>query len=416
MTTNYPSALDDGTTLPSSYNDSTPTVDEHEEKHDNLSDALIAIETELGVLPKGGFSSVAARLAGMITKTPSSSQTVQPAGDYIALALRAHATQTVKLLEIRTSADAVVGSIDKDGNLDAASYQQGGAALASTHMSDTSVILKNPSPSITTPTISSPAMTGTTAAPTPSTADNSTKIATTAYVIAQALAKLASPALTGTPVAPTASVDTNTTQIATTAFVKAQIAATPTPPPPTGLVLAYGGSSAPSGWLMCDGSAVSQSTYAALYAVIGVTYGDPGGGNFNLPDLKGRFAVGKGTHVDVDTLADNEGVAEASRRPKHSHVHTIDLSSNSNHTHGGITSGGGGDHTHGTTVVTGSQGTAPGSGLATSGSSTGSGGGSTHSLLTPSGGSHTHSLSGTMGLAGITDSGGYITTNYIIKT
>ena len=59
-----------------------------------------------------------------------------------------------------------------------------------------------------------------TEAPTPPTTDNSTQIATTAYVKAQNYATLASPALTGTPTAPTASVSTNNTQIATTAFVK----------------------------------------------------------------------------------------------------------------------------------------------------------------------------------------------------
>lgn len=58
---------------------------------------------------------------------------------------------------------------------------------------------------------------------TPATADNSTAIATTAFVKAQNYAPLASPTLTGTPAAPTAAVSTNTTQIATTAFTLAQI-------------------------------------------------------------------------------------------------------------------------------------------------------------------------------------------------
>jgi hypothetical protein len=61
-------------------------------------------------------------------------------------------------------------------------------------------------------------------ATTPATADNSTNIATTAFVKAQAYAPLASPTLTGTPAAPTAATSTNTTQIATTAFTVAQIA------------------------------------------------------------------------------------------------------------------------------------------------------------------------------------------------
>jgi hypothetical protein len=65
--------------------------------------------------------------------------------------------------------------------------------------------------------IASPAFTGTPTAPTPTAGDNSTKVATTAFVASYA--PLASPALTGVPTAPTATVGTNTTQIATTAFV-----------------------------------------------------------------------------------------------------------------------------------------------------------------------------------------------------
>jgi microcystin-dependent protein len=59
-----------------------------------------------------------------------------------------------------------------------------------------------------------------------------------------------------------------------------------------GFIQEYAGSTAPSGWLMCDGSAVSKTTYATLFAVIGITFGDPGGGNFNLPNRKGKVAVG----------------------------------------------------------------------------------------------------------------------------
>ena len=64
----------------------------------------------------------------------------------------------------------------------------------------------------------------TTSAPTPAATDNSSQIATTAYVKAQNYATLASPALTGTPTAPTAAVSTNNTQIATTAYVKSNLA------------------------------------------------------------------------------------------------------------------------------------------------------------------------------------------------
>lgn len=62
---------------------------------------------------------------------------------------------------------------------------------------------------------------------------------------------------------------------------------------PTGAVMAYAGTSAPTGWLMCDGSAVSRATYAALFAVIGITAGQGNGSTtFNVPDYRGRFLRG----------------------------------------------------------------------------------------------------------------------------
>jgi hypothetical protein len=75
--------------------------------------------------------------------------------------------------------------------------------------------------------LASPALTGNPTAPTQAASNNSTRVATTAYVdTADALkAPLASPTLTGTPAAPTAAADTNTTQVATTAFVIGQAGA-----------------------------------------------------------------------------------------------------------------------------------------------------------------------------------------------
>lgn len=63
---------------------------------------------------------------------------------------------------------------------------------------------------------------------------------------------------------------------------------------PTGSVLDYAGASAPTGWLLCYGQAISRSTYAALYAIIGTTYGTGDGSTtFNLPDCRGRAAAGR---------------------------------------------------------------------------------------------------------------------------
>lgn len=90
---------------------------------------------------------------------------------------------------------------------------------------------------------------------------------------------------------------------------------------PAGSLTSYVGAAAPSGWLLCDGSQVSQSTYSALYAIIGVNkFGTDTGGNFFLPDLRGRVPVGKGTNGDVDVIGDNDGAALANRSPKHQHT------------------------------------------------------------------------------------------------
>ena len=62
---------------------------------------------------------------------------------------------------------------------------------------------------------------------------------------------------------------------------------------PTGAINAYSGSIAPTGWLLCDGAAVSRATYSDLFALIGTTYGAGNGtSTFNLPNLKGRVIVG----------------------------------------------------------------------------------------------------------------------------
>ena len=63
---------------------------------------------------------------------------------------------------------------------------------------------------------------------------------------------------------------------------------------PAGMMAPYAGTAAPSGWLLCYGQAVSRSTYADLFTAISTTYGvGDGSTTFNLPDLRGRAAVGK---------------------------------------------------------------------------------------------------------------------------
>jgi microcystin-dependent protein len=66
-------------------------------------------------------------------------------------------------------------------------------------------------------------------------------------------------------------------------------------PFPSGTLLTYAGSTAPDGWLLCDGSAISRTTYARLFAAISTTYGTGDGAlTFNLPDLRGVYPRGAG--------------------------------------------------------------------------------------------------------------------------
>ena len=79
---------------------------------------------------------------------------------------------------------------------------------------------------------------------------------------------------------------------------------------PPGVVQPFAGAAAPSGWLLCNGQAVSQTAYKALYDAIGVTWGNPGIGQFNLPDFRGVFPKGAGT-TDRAAGKDSAGNAYA---------------------------------------------------------------------------------------------------------
>jgi len=68
---------------------------------------------------------------------------------------------------------------------------------------------------------------------------------------------------------------------------------------PAGTIVAFGNTTAPGGWLACNDAAISRSTYARLFAVIGTSYGvGDGSANFNVPDLRDRVPLGFGTNMD----------------------------------------------------------------------------------------------------------------------
>jgi microcystin-dependent protein len=92
---------------------------------------------------------------------------------------------------------------------------------------------------------------------------------------------------------------------------------------PTGAVLPFVGSSAPTGWLIADGSFVSKTTYADLFAVTGHAFNggvDPADGTFKLPDLRQRFPMGKAASGTGGTLGGTGGAVDHTHTgPSHSH-------------------------------------------------------------------------------------------------
>lgn len=102
---------------------------------------------------------------------------------------------------------------------------------------------------------------------------------------------------------------------------------------PTGATIPFAGSSAPTGYLVCDGSAVNRTTYAALFAVIGTTWGvGDGSTTFNLPDLRGRAVIGVGTGTGLTARAlaalvgEENHVLTAAENGPHSHTYSARLS------------------------------------------------------------------------------------------
>lgn len=90
-----------------------------------------------------------------------------------------------------------------------------------------------------------------------------------------------------------------------------------------GVVAYYPASSPPSGWLKANGAAISRTTYSALFAAIGVTFGaGDGPTTFNLPDLRGEFIRGfdDGRGVDDGRVL---GSAQADDNKKHRHTTTL---------------------------------------------------------------------------------------------
>ena len=107
---------------------------------------------------------------------------------------------------------------------------------------------------------------------------------------------------------------------------------------PVGAVNTFAMSSAPVGWLPCGGGAVSRTTYAALFAIVGTTYGSGDGSTtFNLPDLRGEFVRGWDDGRGVDS-GRGFGTAQSDELKSHSHSATT-WSPTSDNVHSGFSAG-----------------------------------------------------------------------------
>ncbi len=105
---------------------------------------------------------------------------------------------------------------------------------------------------------------------------------------------------------------------------------------PTGALIMFAAAAAPAGYLLCDGSSVSRAGYAALFAVIGTTYGSVDGTHFTLPDMRSRVPIGSGagSGLTARTLGSSGGDEEVTlttvELPAHDHdvgAHIHDLKS-----------------------------------------------------------------------------------------
>ena len=167
----------------------------------------------------------------------------------------------------------------------------------------------------------------------------------------------------------------------------------------TGIVQLYAGSTAPNGWLICNGQEVSRTTYAALFAVIGTTYGaGDGSTTFNVPNLvnktvRGSNSLGKTGGADTVTLS-------TANLPAHSHgAGSLTIAEAGLH-----------NHTVGLSNRNGGSGSSPQDGVF----------GAVDSVNTNSAGTHTHTASGSTASAGsgsaVTITNPYVMLHYIIKT
>jgi microcystin-dependent protein len=97
---------------------------------------------------------------------------------------------------------------------------------------------------------------------------------------------------------------------------------------PVGVINPFGGTTAPEGWLLCNGQAISRTDYADLFDVIGTAFGSGDGSTtFNVPDMRGKVPVGfNSSETEFDNLGETGGekthTLQISEIPSHNHSYS----------------------------------------------------------------------------------------------
>jgi microcystin-dependent protein len=98
---------------------------------------------------------------------------------------------------------------------------------------------------------------------------------------------------------------------------------------PTGSIILFGGLSIPTGWLACNGSGISRTTYATLFGAISIYFGaGDGSTTFNVPDMRGRSPIGSGTgdgltnRVHGSKSGEENHVSTLDEMPEHTHTYS----------------------------------------------------------------------------------------------
>tara|TARA_R110002020_G_scaffold33884_1_gene102831 strand:+ start:298 stop:873 length:576 start_codon:yes stop_codon:yes gene_type:complete len=169
---------------------------------------------------------------------------------------------------------------------------------------------------------------------------------------------------------------------------------------PTATIVPWSSASVPTGFLECNGAAVSRSTYSALFAVIGTTYGTgDGSSTFNVPNLSDNVTIGKSNNKSLASTGGANTVASAGNVAGSTANHTLTTPELASHSHPG------GANSRNPYARRANQShTLPGS---TGGSNTNNTGG---------GGAHSHNMSANFSGDATSVVQPYLTVIYVIKT